>query len=211
MIVEHFQVGLLGCNCVILGDETTGEAIVVDPGGDVPLVLERLRKHGLRCTSIIHTHSHFDHVSGTREMQESTNATTMIHEEDLFLFQGLQMQLDSFGVPMRAPAPGEIDRFLVDGDAVRAGGVEAGVLHTPGHTPGSLCFLVAGDRPILCAGDTLFRQSVGRTDLWRSSSTDLLKSIESKLLTLPDETLVITGHGPTTTIGFEKRMNPFLA
>jgi hydroxyacylglutathione hydrolase len=213
MIIEHFAVGMLGCNCVILGDEERGEAIVVDPGGEGARILARLSELSLRCTAIIHTHTHFDHVGATRDVQEATSAPAMIHEEDLFLYagDGLQMQLDAFGVPMKAPEPVEIERFLVEGDAVRAGAVEAGVLHTPGHTPGSLCFSVAGETPVLIAGDTLFQGSVGRTDLWGGSAPTLLSSIKRKLLTLPDETLVITGHGPTTTIGRERRANPFLA
>jgi len=112
-------------------------------------------------------------------------------------------------MPFRAPEAVEIDRFLSDGDAVGAGALEAGVLHTPGHTPGSLCFQVNADRPILIAGDTLFQRSIGRTDLWGGDMTQIMTSIQSKLLTLPEETLVITGHGPTTTIGEERLLNPF--
>lgn len=207
MIVEHFPVQPLGCNCVILGDEATKEAIVVDPGGDHEVILGRLAALGLTCKAIVHTHTHFDHVGATREVQEATSAPAMLHEGDLFLYQGLQMQLDTFGVPFRAPTPVEIDRFLADGDEIRAGNLSAGVLHTPGHTPGSLCFTVGG---VLVAGDTLFQGSIGRTDLWGGDMDDILASIRNKLLALPDDTIVITGHGPTTTIGAEKRLNPFL-
>lgn len=210
MIVEHFPVGPLGCNCVILGDEDRGEAIVVDPGGETERITQRLQQLGLRCTSIVHTHTHFDHVGGTHALQQATSAPTMLHEDDLFLYEGLQMQLDMFGVPMKAPPTGEVDRFLRDGDAIAAGRVEAGVLHTPGHTPGSLSFTLEGDRPVVIAGDTLFQQGIGRTDLWKGDSGQILRSIRQKLLTLPDETLVITGHGPPTTIGDERRFNPFL-
>lgn len=211
MIVEHFPVGPLGCNCVILGDEEKGEAIVVDPGGEADAILRRLEERGLRCTAIVHTHTHFDHVGATGELQHATSAPTMLHEEDLGLYRGMQMQLDAFGIPFRAPEPVEIDRFLDDGHSVIAGDMEAGVLHTPGHTPGSLSFLVQhADRPIVLAGDTLFQGSIGRTDLWGGDSDQILRSIERKLLTLSDETLVITGHGPTTTIGEERRSNPFL-
>ncbi len=211
MIVEHFSVGPLGCNCVILGDEDSGTAIIVDPGGEATRILGRLRELGLRCTGIVHTHTHFDHVGATGEVQEATSAPTMIHEKDLFLYEGLQMQLDAFGAPFRAPEVAEIDRFIDEGEALSAGAVEAGVLHTPGHTPGSICLTVAGDRPVLVAGDTLFQRSIGRTDLWGGSMPQILDSIEKKLLTLPDETLVITGHGPATTIGEERRLNPFLS
>lgn len=210
MIVEHFPVAPLGCNCVILGDEDRGEALVVDPGGEHERILGRLNELGLRCIGIVHTHTHFDHVGGTGEVQKATGAPTMLHEEDLFLYQGMQMQLDAFGLPLRAPDPVEIDRFLAEGDTVSAGSVEAGVLHTPGHTPGSICFTVEGDEPVVLAGDTLFQGSIGRSDLWRGDGSTLISSIKDKLLALPDETLVITGHGPTTTIGDERRNNPFV-
>lgn len=210
MIVEHFTVGPLGCNCTILGDEDAGEAIVVDPGGDHEKILARLGALGLRCTAIVHTHTHFDHAGSTREVQQATDAPAMLHEEDLFLYQAMQMQLDTFGIPLRAPEPVEIDQFLAEGDTLRAGAVEAGVLHTPGHTPGSLCLAVGGARPVLIAGDTLFQGSIGRTDLWGGDSDQIQRSIRDKLVPLPDDTLVITGHGPVTTIAAEKRNNPFL-
>lgn len=211
MIIEHFTVPPLGCNCVILGDEASGKAIVVDPGGDVERILRRLEALGLTCAGIVHTHAHFDHVGGTGELQTRTSAPTMLHEGDLFLFEGMQMQLDTFGIPLRAPVSCEVDRFLVDEDVVKAGGLEAGVIHTPGHTPGSLCLYVGGDAPVVIAGDTLFQGSIGRSDLWGGDGAQLLRSIEERLLTLPEETLVITGHGPTTTIGAERRFNPFFA
>ncbi len=210
MILEHFPVAPLGCNCVILGDEATGEAIVVDPGGEAARILEALRERGLTCKAILHTHTHFDHVGATGELQQDTGAPAMIHEADLFLYNGLQMQLDTFGIPFRAPEVAPIDQFLVDGRTVAAGGLELGVLHTPGHTPGSVSFTLPGERPVLIAGDTLFAGSIGRTDLWGGDSDTILRSIRDKLLTLPDDTLVITGHGPTTTVGSEKQHNPFV-
>ncbi|MGB5697431.1 MAG: MBL fold metallo-hydrolase [Polyangiales bacterium] len=210
MIVEHFPVAPLGCNCVILGDEERGTAIVVDPGGEAPRILARLEALGLTCEGIVHTHTHFDHIGATKDVQEATDAPTMIHEKDLFLYEGVQMQLDSFGAPFRAPQLAEIDRFLCDGDTVSAGALEADVVHTPGHSPGSICLTVQGDRPILLAGDTLFARSVGRTDLWGGNSAQLVDSIRRKLFALPDETLVICGHGPSTTIGEERRLNPFV-
>lgn len=158
----------------------------------------------------MHTHTHFDHIGATKEVQEATQASNMIHEDDLFLYEGVQMQLDSFRAPFQAPEVAEIDRFLVEGDTVQAGNLEIEVTHTPGHSPGSICFTLAGDRPVLIAGDTLFARSVGRTDLWGGDSAKLVDSIQRKLFALPDETLVITGHGPTTTIGEERKMNPFV-
>jgi glyoxylase-like metal-dependent hydrolase (beta-lactamase superfamily II) len=210
MIIEHFAVAPLGCNCVILGDEERGAAIVVDPGGEAPRILARLGTLGLRCEAIVHTHTHFDHIGATREVQQATDAPTMIHEEDLFLYEGVQMQLDSFRVPLRAPEMAEIDRFLSDGDLVAAGSLEAAVVHTPGHSPGSICLALEGERPIVIAGDTLFARSVGRTDLWGGDTSKLVQSIRRRLFALPDETLVICGHGPNTTIGEERRLNPFV-
>ena len=211
MIVEHFSVAPLGCNCVILGDEERGRAIVVDPGGEAPRILARLAELGLRCEGIVHTHTHFDHIGGTKEVQEATNASNMIHKDDLFLYEGVQMQLDGFRAPFRAPEVAEVDRFLSEGDTVQAGELEMDVLHTPGHSPGSICLTLEGDRPIVIAGDTLFARSIGRTDLWGGDTSQIIDSIRRKLFSLPDETLVITGHGPTTTIGEERKMNPFVA
>lgn len=210
MIVEHFAVQPLGCNCTIVGDERTKEAIVVDPGGEAQKILGRLEALGLRCVGIVHTHTHFDHVGATGEVQEASGAPAMIHQGDLFLYQGVQMQLDTFRIPLRVQAPPTIDRFLLDGDAVRAGDLEAGVLHTPGHTPGSLCLTFGGDEPLVIAGDTLFRESIGRSDLWGGDGEQIVRSIRERLLTLPENTRVITGHGPTPTIGHEKRFNPFV-
>ena len=212
MIVEHFPVGPLGCNCVILGDEVRGEAIVVDPGGDVDRILTRLEELGLRPVALVHTHTHFDHVAATTDLQARSDATVALHEDDLPLYRSLQMQLDAFGLPWRAPEPAEVDRFLKEGDTLRIGDAgELAVLHTPGHTPGSLSLLVEGtDRPVLLAGDTLFQRSVGRTDLWGGDTATLVRSIREKLFSLPDETLVVTGHGPTTTVGEERRFNPFV-
>ncbi|MGB5813527.1 MAG: MBL fold metallo-hydrolase [Polyangiales bacterium] len=211
MIVEHFSVAPLGCNCVILGDEESKKAIVVDPGGEAPRILARLAELGLKCEGIVHTHTHFDHIGGTKEVQEATHASNMIHEDDLFLYEGVQMQLDGFRAPFRAPDVAQVDRFVADGDTVQAGGLELDVVHTPGHSPGSICLRADGERPVVIAGDTLFARSIGRTDLWGGDMSQIVDSIRRKLFALPDETLVITGHGPTTTIGEERKLNPFVA
>ncbi len=212
MIVERFPVGPLGCNCVILGDEESGEAIVVDPGGEVERILARLRELKLRPVALVHTHTHFDHVAATTDLQRETAAPVALHESDLDLYRQMQMQLDAFGLPWRAPEPAEVDRFLREGDVLRVGDAGClGVLHTPGHTPGSLSLVVEGaSRPMLLAGDTLFQRSVGRTDLWGGDTDALVRSIRKKLFELPDETLVVCGHGPETTIGEERRFNPFV-
>ncbi len=208
MIVETFTVGLLQCNCTILGDERTREAIVVDPGDDADLILSRLNFHGLTLKQIICTHAHIDHVGAIFELQQNAIVRAGMHKADLFLFEKLDVQAEWLGVP--APRRGTIDYFLQDGSAVACAGVELGVIHTPGHTPGSTCFLLRGDRNTLFAGDTLFMNGIGRTDLWGGSTPEILSSIKNKLLTLDEDTLVIAGHGPSTTVGRERHGNPFL-
>jgi len=208
VIVETFPVGVLQCNCTILGDESTREAMVIDPGDDPDLILSRLNTHGLRLKEIVCTHTHIDHVGAIFDLQQKAGTPASIHEADLFLFQELETQAQWLGMP--SPKRGTIDRFLNDGSSVSCKGVELGVIHTPGHTPGSTCFLLANDRNILFAGDTLFRGSIGRTDLWGGSTPDILASIHKRLMTFDDDTLVIAGHGPSTTVGGERRNNPFL-
>lgn len=208
MIIETFQVGPLRCNCTILGDEETRDAIIVDPGGDAEEILKALEKHGLKPKQIVCTHTHIDHVSAIDELQQKSGVPAAIHKADLMLFEKLDVQAQWIGLP--APKAGAIDSFVQDGDAVACRGIELGVLHTPGHTPGSTTFHLAGDRNILFTGDTLFMQSIGRTDLWGGSYEDIMRSIQQKLMTFDDETLVITGHGRSTTIGHERRHNPFL-
>lgn len=208
MIVETFAVGLLQCNCTILADQDSRTAIVIDPGDDPDAIIARLEGHGLTLVQIVCTHAHIDHVGAIHELQQRTGAAAAIHEKDLFLLDNLEAQASWIGIP--APDRGEIERFLEDGDEVAAKAVKVGVVYTPGHTPGSVTFHLAGDRPILFTGDTLFLNSVGRTDLWGGSMPDLLESIRKRLLVFDEDTLVIPGHGPQTTIGREKSENPFL-
>lgn len=208
MIIETFPVGWLQCNCTILGNEETGEAIVIDPGDDPLEVLARLEKHGLTARQIVCTHTHIDHVGAICELQEKAGTPASIHKADLFLFEKLDVQAQFIGMPM--PKRGAIDHFVEDGDAVACQGVELGVIHTPGHTPGSSSFHLVADRNVLFTGDTLFAQSIGRTDLWGGSQQLILTSINNKLMTFDDDTLVIPGHGRETTIGHERLYNPFL-
>jgi glyoxylase-like metal-dependent hydrolase (beta-lactamase superfamily II) len=210
MHIETFEVGPLGCNCSIVADLASKRAIVVDPGGDLGAIQARLDAHGLRVDAIVHTHTHIDHVGCTAELQRSTGAAASIHEGDRPLYDMLPVQAEwlGFDLPQRA----DMDGALVDGLAIRAGALEMGVLHTPGHTPGSCSFLVASpERTIVLTGDTLFRRGIGRTDLGGLDTETLLRSVRAKLLTLPDDALVVAGHGPTTTIGDERARNPFLA
>ena len=208
MIIETFTVGVLRCNCTIVGDEQSREAIVIDPGDDPDLIVSRLNFHKLSLKEIVCTHTHIDHVGAIFELQQKAGVRAAIHKADLFLFDQLDVQAQWLGMP--APRRGTIDEYLIDGNAVACAGVELGVIHTPGHTPGSTCFLLQGDRNTLFAGDTLFQNGVGRTDLWGGSAPQILSSIKNKLMTLDEDTLVIAGHGPATTVGRERRSNPFL-
>jgi hydroxyacylglutathione hydrolase len=249
LIHEIIPVGMLQCNCSILGDPETRDAIVVDPGDEVDRILEILREHRLTVRAIVSTHTHIDHVGGLALLHAATKAPVLIHEADLELYRHLDMQAQFLG--MRTPESMRIEDFVQEGDSVRWGGYAARVIHTPGHTPGSISLLVekglpgalvddharplsAKDSPEahlrghageataaavagaatgpgrLVSGDTLFQGSIGRTDLWGGSMKDILKSIREKLLALPDETLVIPGHGENTTIGEERAENPYL-
>ena len=210
MIVETFPVGLLQCNCTVLGDPQSKEAIVVDPGDEVEKVLAVLRRHGLACKAILNTHTHIDHVGANHALREQTGAKLMLHEADLPLYDNLKIQAEWMGGMVQAPPRGTVDEHVHQGDVVKAGALAAEVLHTPGHTPGSLCFHVPGEKPLLLAGDTLFQGSIGRTDLWGGDYEQELASIKTRLLALDEATRVICGHGPETTIGREKKRNPFL-
>jgi hydroxyacylglutathione hydrolase len=207
--VETLVVGPLGCNCSIVADLNARRAIVVDPGGDYEGIRARLDALGVTVGAIVHTHTHFDHVGCTAELQRTTGAAASIHEADRFLYDLLGVQASSFGIDV--PERADMDGTLVDGRTLHAGALELAILHTPGHTPGSCSFVVTdGGCTQVFAGDTLFRGSIGRTDLWGGDHDAILRSIRSKLLVLPDDALVVTGHGPSTTIGHERGRNPFL-
>jgi hydroxyacylglutathione hydrolase len=208
-------VGMLQCNCSIIGDPATREALVIDPGDEIGRILELLARHKLTVKAIVSTHAHIDHVGGLSKLHQYTGAQVMMHRGDVPLYQAMDMQAGFLGVA--PPEIGEIDRLLADGDVVQWGGLAAQVMHTPGHSPGSLSLYlppeaakVATARPQLFAGDTLFAGSIGRTDLWGGSLETILDSLKGKILQLPDETVVHPGHGPRTTIGEERESNPFL-
>lgn len=208
VILETFPVGPLQCNCSILGDPATGKALVVDPGDDAEEILRRLAAHGLTAAALVHTHAHFDHVGATRRVSEAMKASIHLHEADLFLYENLAMQGAAFGFEFDDVLP--VSRFLKNGDVVGPSGAQVEVLHTPGHTPGSVCFSLGGRSPVLFSGDTLFQRSIGRTDLWGGDVRAIERSIKTRLYTLPEGTIVIPGHGPETTIGEERAENPFV-
>lgn len=208
--VSSFAVGPLGCNCSIVADLRTQKAVVIDPGGDFDRIRELLDAEKLQVVSIVHTHTHIDHVGATAPLAAWSGASPAIHEADRFLYKMLPVQAMLLGVPV--PETCDVEGTLTDGSSVHAGNLELGVIHTPGHTPGSVSFsLDTEEGRILFTGDTLFRRGIGRTDLWGGDSALIFRSLRERILTFGDETLVIPGHGPETSIGEERRENPFLA
>ena len=207
IIVETIPVGPLQCNCTILGDLVSRKAIVVDPGGDAEILLERLVELNLQVERIIHTHAHLDHFLASGKMKEATGAKLALHREDLFLWDMLEDQCRMFGIPFEPPPPP--DQWLENEEEIDLNDIQGKALHTPGHTPGSMCFLFESQK-LLIAGDTLFQGSIGRTDLWGGDFKKIEKSIQEKLYTLDEETSVITGHGESTSIGHEMRANSFV-
>jgi hydroxyacylglutathione hydrolase len=207
MIRETLPVGLLQCNCTILGDEQSKEAIVVDPGDDIPRILALLAKHSLTVKQIVVTHAHIDHIAGAQQLKRITGAPILYSQRDLPLVAMMDIQAGWLNMP--TPEVGPPDADLSDNQTVKIPGLTASVLHTPGHTPGSIS-LYLPEQSLLLAGDILFAGSVGRTDLPGGDTRTLIRSIHDRLLTLPDETIVIPGHGPETSIGDERESNPFL-
>jgi hydroxyacylglutathione hydrolase len=209
LVVEHFPVGPLGCTCTIVADPASGEAIVVDGGDEAERIAARLAALGVRATALVHTHAHIDHIGALGALRERTGAPGLLHPADLPLYATMREQARWLGV---APPPVvALDGELRDGDRVGVGAATLDVLHTPGHTPGSVSFALAlGGRTMLLTGDTLFRGSVGRWDLGGTSLEDIVASIRAKLLAFGDDTVVVPGHGPATTIGIERTSNPFL-
>ncbi len=207
MIHEILPVGMLQCNCSIFGDEETKEAIVVDPGDNIGEIAAILDRHGLKVKAIVITHAHIDHIGGAAKLKALTGAPVWMNQNDEELYARLDMQAAWLRMPV--PEKTAIDQDARDGDTLSLGSAAFHVLHTPGHTQGSLCLWIPSENKLV-AGDTLFKESIGRTDLPGGDHRRILSSIHTKLFELPEEAAVIAGHGPSTTIGHEKRFNPFV-
>ncbi|MFA6032610.1 MAG: MBL fold metallo-hydrolase [Myxococcota bacterium] len=206
MIIETLPVGPLETNCYIAGDEATHKAAVIDPGGDTQIILKALARHKLECVMIIITHAHFDHVGGLSELKEKTGAEVVVHadENEALTMQGDMARM--FGVRMKNPPPA--DRTIKEGDRLEIGKLVLEVIHTPGHSPGSVCLIARAAKKVF-AGDLLFAGSIGRTDFPGGSFDDLTHNVRTKIFTLGDDFEVFPGHGPSTTVGRERKTNPF--
>ncbi len=205
MQLMRIVVGPLQVNCYIAFDEKTKEAIVIDPGDDAPKILYAIKDKGLKVKYIVNTHAHFDHVGANQEVRDATGAELLIHQEDDKLLGNTEMQARMFG--MTAAKSPKADRYVKHGDILTAGGVSLKVLHTPGHSGGGISLYGNG---VVFTGDSLFASSIGRTDLFGGDLVALISGIKQNLMTLPDDTIVLSGHGPDSTIGEERRENPFL-
>ena len=206
MIIKIFPLGLISANAYLIIDEKTKEALVIDIGGDFSVIKNELEDQKAKLKYIFNTHGHFDHIFGEYEAQKQTNVPIFIHEDDKILAENLPIQLERFGIIDNAKSPQNLQTFM-DGDVFKIGEIEIKVIHTPGHTPGSVCFLIENN---LFSGDTLFYTSVGRTDFEGGSFSQISNSIQNKLFKLPEETMVYPGHDSKTTIGYEKKYNPFI-
>ncbi len=206
MIIKLLTVGPLASNCYIVADETTGEGIIIDPADEAGNILQNVKELGLKIKLIFLTHGHCDHIAGLKEVKEATGAEITVHEDDAE-YHGQQAMAMALAFGFNCPPPPPPDRLLKHGDSINISGLHFEVIHTPGHTPGGICLYGHG---VLFSGDTLFNYGIGRYDLPGGDYTQLMNSLQGGLRSLPDDTIVYPGHGPKTTIGAERRSNPFL-
>jgi len=205
LLVHQLSVGPLQVNCFVVACQRTREAMVIDPGDDGPRILQLAESNGYQVKKIVNTHEHFDHISANQPVKEATGAVLMMHEADLPLLQNARNHAQAYGLTV-SPSP-DPDKFLNEGDVFSVGEHSFSIFHVPGHSPGSICLLSDGH---LFVGDVLFAGSIGRTDLPGGDFDALVEGVREKLFRLPAETIVHPGHGPDTTIGREKQMNPFV-
>ena len=203
--VEVLIVGPLFSNCYIVWDDNVKQGVIIDPGDDAEDILKAVRKLGIKIKYILATHGHFDHVGAVAPLKRELKVEFLAHKDDFFFIEDGENAARRWGVEIEQPP--KPDRFIDDGDKIKIGGFDLEVMHTPGHSPGGISFLY---NQMVFGGDTLFQGSIGRTDFRKGSFEDLSKSIKTRLYTLPDNTIVYTGHGPVTTIGDEKRYNAFV-
>jgi hydroxyacylglutathione hydrolase len=208
MRIRTLTVGPVSCQCSIVACPVTSEAAVVDPGGNADEILAEVAALGVNVKYLLHTHAHFDHILATGELAEATGAEVLMHADDRAMYESLPTQCRVFG--LFAPEPPQVSRWLRGGETLVIGTLAAEVIHTPGHTPGSVGYFFETPAPLLLAGDTLFADSIGRSDLPGGSFADLERSIREKLYVLPGETRVLPGHGPATSIAHEREHNPFV-
>src|SRR3954453_15828444 len=207
MLHEIFPVGPLQCNCSVIGDEVTHEAIVIDPGDNIDRILSTLQRHALTLKQILIPHGHIDHVGGAMKLKQATDAPIYMNSGDSMQLDMMDTMAAWIGIP--SPGTVTVDANLQDAATVQVGGLNAIAIHTPGHTEGSSCIYFPDEKRLI-AGDTLFAGSIGRTDLPGGDMAKMMRSMHSSILSLPEDTVVIPGHGPATTIGEEKQSNPFL-
>lgn len=209
MIHQTLVVGPFQCNCTLLVCEKTLEAVLIDPGDEPEKILKEIGLQSAKIKFILHTHAHLDHIGATEAVRNKIEAPTCLHPDDKQLYENLPMQGKMFGLSYTRPP--DIEKFIQDEEILSFGEHSLETLHTPGHSPGSVCFRLRDGNEPLFSGDTLFQQSIGRTDLWGGNTEQLLTSIKTRLLTLKDDIQVFPGHGPSTLIGKERRYNPFLS
>ncbi|ABR48509.1 beta-lactamase domain protein [Alkaliphilus metalliredigens QYMF] len=205
MFLEKIAAGVFGVNCYVISDDETGKAAVVDPGGDADKILELIKDNQFELTHILLTHGHGDHIGAVNELHEKTKAPVYVHEDDLYILKDANI---NYSARMGGPVVTiDTDVFLKDGEVLTIGNLKLHVLHTPGHSPGGVCIRGEG---VVFTGDTLFANSIGRSDLEGGNYDQLIASIQSKLMTLDDELTVLPGHGPASTIGIERMTNPYI-